>query len=307
MSAPIAVAVVSWNTRDLLARCLRSLAPDHEDGTAGVWVVDNASTDGSPEMVAEEFDWVSLIASEQNLGFGPAVNLVARQARGAWIAPANADIEVFPGALDALLEAGRRDHAAGLIAPRLVLPDGSTQHSVHSFPTVGKALVQAVGVEGRSPALAERLCMVGHWNPDRGRRVDWAHGAFLLARPEAWEAVDGFDDDQWMYAEDIDIAWRMRRAGWVSRYEPTAHVRHAVSAATTQAFGDERERRSMRAMYEWSTRRRGLVPTWGTAAVNTAATGARAVFTRGAERNRWRWHMEMHALGLRRRAKLLDR
>src|SRR3954447_13929249 len=75
--APVTVAIVSWNTRDLLDRCLRSLAPYREGGTAEVWVVDNASSDGSPGLVRERFPWVRLIAAEENLGFGRAINLVA--------------------------------------------------------------------------------------------------------------------------------------------------------------------------------------------------------------------------------------
>lgn len=298
------MAVVSWNTRELLGACLRSLEPDHAAGRADVWVVDNASSDGSPDLVRGEFPWVSLLACDQNRGFGPAVNLVARQTRSEWIAPANADLEFSPDALETLVRSGTQDRLAGLIAPRLVLPNGETQHSVHPFPTIPKAALQAFAVERVSASLADRLCMVGYWNADRARHVDWAHGALLLARRVAWDAIGGFDDSQWMYAEDLDIAWRMWRAGWRTRYEPRARVRHAVSAATAQAFGDERQRRSTRAMYAWSIRRRGPIPTWGTAAVNTLATGVRAGLASGSERERWLWHMRLHALGLRSPVKL---
>ena len=306
MSPPVSIAVVSWNTRALLGACLRSLEPDQTAGLVDVWVVDNASDDGSAAMVRDEFPSARLIESDANLGFGPAVNAVARRTKSEWIAPANADLTMFPGAIETLLATGRRDPLAGLVAPRLVLPNGETQHSVHPFPTVGKALAQALAVDRFAPRVAERLCMIGHWDPERGRRVDWAHGAFLLARREAWDQIGGFDDAQWLYAEDLDLAWRMRRAGWATRYEPNARVGHVVSAATEKAFGDERERRKMRAMYAWSVRRRGLIPTWGTAAVNTAATAFRAAFARGGERERLLWHARLHAVGLRDRVRLLD-
>jgi N-acetylglucosaminyl-diphospho-decaprenol L-rhamnosyltransferase len=91
VSAPVAVAVVSWNTRELLAGCLRSLAPEADAGRAEVWVVDNASSDGSPELVRDEFPWAQLVASDENLGFGRAVNAVAERTESDWIAPANAD------------------------------------------------------------------------------------------------------------------------------------------------------------------------------------------------------------------------
>src|SRR3954469_3504632 len=130
MTPRVTIAIVSWNTRDLLARCLVSLAPEVERGRAEVWVVDNASTDGSPDLVRDRYDWVHLIASDENLGFGRAINLVAGQTASEWIATANADVALRPGALDVLLAAGARDGAAGAIAPRLVLPTGETQHSV---------------------------------------------------------------------------------------------------------------------------------------------------------------------------------
>src|SRR4051812_24858059 len=100
MAAPaVSIVVVSWNTRALLARCLRSLAADAHAGRANVCVVDNASSDGSPELVEREFPWVTLVRSGGNLGFGRAVNLgVKRLPRTPWVAPANADLEVAPGA-----------------------------------------------------------------------------------------------------------------------------------------------------------------------------------------------------------------
>jgi N-acetylglucosaminyl-diphospho-decaprenol L-rhamnosyltransferase len=304
------VAVVSWNTRDLLARCLRSLAPEQQAGRADVWVVDNASSDDSADMVASEFPWVSLVASPDNLGFGPAVNAVARRASPAeWIAAANADIALKPGALAALMDAGTRDRHAGIVAPRLLLDDGSTQHSVHAFPTPLTAALLALGFDRVSGRLADRICVVGRWDDTRRRRVDWAHGAFLLMRRVAFDAIDGFDEQQWMYAEDLDVAWRMRRAGWYSRYEPRAVVHHAVSASTAKAWGDERSRRSMAATYEWLERRSGVGVARAVAALNAGGSGARAALCAAAavtgsarlerERDRHLWHLRLHQLGLR--------
>lgn len=300
MSRPVAIAVVSWNTRDLLAACLDSMAPEHEAGRAEVWVADNASGDGSAEMVRERFPWVHLLALDENLGFGPAVNEVAERTDSEWVAPANADVELEPGALEALLDSGRRDPRAGIVAPQLVLPDGSTQHSVHAFPTLPRTLLQAAAVELWNPRLADRLCVVASFDERRRRRVDWAHGAFLLVRRDAWDEIGGFDRSQWMYAEDLDIAWRAARAGWRTRYEPTARVRHAVSAATAKAWGDERNRRSTAASYAWLERRRGAARARAVAAINCGAAAVRAALAgAGAERERQLWHLRLHRLGLR--------
>lgn len=272
MRPSITIAVVSWNTRDLLRRCLDSMAGEAASGRTEVWVIDNASSDGSAGMVRREFPWARLIASEDNLGFGPAVNEIARRTRGEWIAPANADIALTEGTLEALLAAVRPGD--GVLAPRLVLADGSTQHSVHAFPGLWLAVLFMLGAY-RIPRVGNRLCIEGYWRPERPRVVDWAHGAFLLVRREAFDAVGGFDPAQWMYAEDIDLQWRLGLAGWSARYEPTARVRHAHSAATTKAFGDSRTERHLLATYDWLARRRGVGVARASALVNATAAGLR--------------------------------
>jgi GT2 family glycosyltransferase len=144
--------------------------------------------------------------------------------------------------------------------------------------------------------------------------VPWAIGAFLLVRRAAWDAVGGFDPEQWMYAEDLDLGWRLHRAGWATRYEPRAVVDHHEAAATAQAWGEERTERWQRATYAWMLRRRGLARTRAAAAMNVAgaaarwaalapaarAQPARFAHKRAAQR---RW-MRAHASGLAPRADL---
>lgn len=270
---PVTIAVVSWNTRDMLSRCLTSMAMDVRAGRAEVWVIDNDSSDGSAELVAEHFGWARLIRAGANLGFGAAVNRIASESSGEWLAPANADIELRPGALPALLNAGGRDPSCAIVAPRLVLPDGQTQHSVNAFPTLAVTAAFNLGLGRLFPPLGERLCLPGGWDPDRARTVGWAVGAFLLVRRRAFEALGGFDPDQWMYAEDLDLGWRAAQNGWTTRYEPSASVIHHESTAATHAWGDEQARRKLEAFYAWHLRRRGLVRTRTVAAVSV--TGAR--------------------------------
>lgn len=262
------VAVVSWNTRELLARCLESLAGEVREGRAEVWVVDNASSDGSPELVAERFGWAHLVASRENLGFGRAVNLVAGRTSSPWIAAANADVALRPGALQALVDAGEHDPGAGAIAPRLVLPDGSTQHSVFAFPTLPYSLLLAVAAYRLAGSLGDRYAIPGHWDSTRARRVPWAVAAFLLIRRAAWDAIGGFDERQWMYAEDLDLGWRLREAGWATRYAPDAAVDHESAAATTQLFGPEVAPHWQRSTYGFLARRRGAPYTWAIALAN---------------------------------------
>lgn len=271
----IAVAVVSYETRDLLDRCLQSLEPEYQAGRAEVWVVDNGSTDGSQAMVKARFGWARLVACERNLGFGAAVNLVADRTDTEWIAPANADVELTPGALQTLLRAGAQSPSAGAIAPRLRLPDGTTQHSVYHFPTVPFTLAFNVGARRWVPGLGNWLCFEGDWDPDRRRYVDWAIGAFLIVRRRAWKQAGGFDQEQWMYAEDLDLGWRLRRAGWHTLYEPDAVVHHQSAASTGPAFGEEIRTRWLRSTYVWMLRRRGPGRTRLTAGINVAGAAIR--------------------------------
>lgn len=273
----MAVAVVSWNTRQLLRACLESFEPEVVDGLVDVWVVDNASRDGSAELVEREFAWAKLIASEVNLGFGPAVNLVAERTQHPWLAIANADVELLPGSLARLLEAGLAHPEVGIVAPRLVLADGRTQHSAYPFPTLPFATAFNLGLLGCSDRLAERMLLEGRWSGDQARVVDWAIGAFLLVRRLAWDAVGGFDPDLWMYAEDLDLGWRSARAGWRTWFEPAAPMLHHGAAATSQLWGDERDVRWQRSTYAWMLRRRGLTVARTYALLNTLGAAARVL------------------------------
>lgn len=291
MPAPVAIAVVSWNTRDLLRSCLTSLHADVESGRASVTVVDNASDDGSAELVRDEFPWAELIVSEANLGFGTAVNLAAKRSETEWLAVANADVELTAGALEHLLAAGAAHPRAAIIAPRLIGPDGETQHSVHPFPTLPLTLAFNLGL---ATLAADRLTLEGGWDPERPRTVDWALGAFLLVRRDAFQQIGGFDERQWMYAEDLDLGWRATRAGWQTWFEPTARVRHVGAAATAQAWGEARRERWVQSTYGWMLRRRGLARTRAYALMNAAGALARMGLLRGARRAEMREWFRLH-------------
>jgi N-acetylglucosaminyl-diphospho-decaprenol L-rhamnosyltransferase len=313
-AAAVAVAVVSYDTRELLDRCLRALARDAEGG-AEVWVVDNASSDGSAAMVAERHPWARLHASTENLGFGAAVNLVASRTETPWLVAANADTAPAPGAIARLLAAGEADRAAAILAPALRTPEGTLEHSVHPFPTLGFTLAYNLGAASAGPAsraLAERWCLEHRWSGPRARHVPWAIGAFLLLRRAAFEQLGGFDEAQWMYAEDLDLAWRAARAGWRTRYEPSAEVQHEGSAATRAAWGEARTARWHAATYSWLARRRGPALARAIAAVNVSGAGARAAghalaaAAGGGPEQAWRRDARLrdvrhHALGLRAR------
>ncbi len=270
----VTAAVVSWNTRELLKRCLRSLEPDARTGRLDAWVVDNGSSDGSLEAARAVAPWADVLEPGSNLGFGRAVNLVAARTESEWLLVANADVALEPGALDALLAAGS-DARIGCVAPRLISPDGTTEHSVHPFPTLRFTTAFNLGLHRLSTGGAERLCLEGHWDPERPRAVPWAIGACLLLRREAFDQAGGFDERQWLFAEDLELGWRLRDRGWVTWYEPAARVLHASSAATAPAFGSARTTRFMTATYSTLARRRGRARALLTALVNVFGAAVR--------------------------------
>jgi GT2 family glycosyltransferase len=303
----VTAAIISWNTRDLLLRCLRSLADEVDAGRLDAWVVDNGSIDASAEAARAYAPWARLVEPGENLGFGRAVNLVVGRSQSEWLLVANADIALEPGALAAMLAAAAQARI-GCVAPRLLLPDGSTQHSVYPFPTIPFTTAFNLGLHRISGRLADRLCLEGHWDPERARPVPWAIGACLLVRRRAFEQVGGFDERQWMYAEDLDLGWRLHERGWVTWYEPAARVLHESGAATRASFGEERTPRFMAATYAMLARRRGRLRALLTGTLNVAGAGARLVWMaplalvfptwrgRAADAGRW---LRAHLAGLR--------
>jgi GT2 family glycosyltransferase len=167
---------------------------------------------------------------------------------------------------------------------------------------------------GAPRALRERLLLAGAWDETRERRVPWAVAAFLLVRRDAWDAVGGFDENQWMYAEDLDLGWRLARGGFPTRYVPAAEVEHEHGAATAKAWGDERSLRWQRSSYAWMLRRRGWLLTRTVALIEFAGAAVRYVALWPLarlrpdpwrrRRRRWRWWARMHRTGLERASRL---
>ena len=243
-----AVVIVNHNTADLLERCLDSAIAD---GATSIVVVDHASTDGSVAMVRERFPTVTLLAFDDNPGYGAGVNRGIAATTEAWSLVLNSDTEVEPGCSAALADHAREHPDALVLGPRITEPDGSLQRSCYPEPTVPQLLVQDLGllpVIAAVPPLARRH---PHTAPhDRVREADWLLGAALCIRRDAWEAVGGFDEAYGMYFEEVDFCRRVRDAGGRVQLVPSAHVVH-VGGASTKAYRDALARRyfSSRARY----------------------------------------------------------
>ncbi len=229
-SAPdISVAIVSYNTRDLLRACLRSLMDRQADGEASLEVIvaDNGSTDGSTDMVRAEFPTVCVLETGDNLGFGRANNLALLEAKGRAYCLVNSDAELLPGALSRALAVLESDPKIGLVGGQLLWPDGRLQTSYGSDPTLGGVLREQTftGATVRAPRIA----------PSSGpvTDVDQICGAFMLIRPQAWQEMGGFDPHYFMYNEDVDLNFRLRRAGWRVVFAPEVCITHHLGASSS--------------------------------------------------------------------------
>jgi N-acetylglucosaminyl-diphospho-decaprenol L-rhamnosyltransferase len=227
------VVIVSYRCEELLRECLASLLANRPDGAITVQVVDNASGDGTAEMVAREFPGVELTANTANLGFSRANNPALARGSAPYALVLNPDTKVPPGSLEALLELMDAHPEIGMAGPRLELSDGSFDHaSRRSFPTPLSALGHFTGL-GRRARAGRQLSAYRAPEVASGP-VEAINGAFMLIRRAALEQVGAFDTRYWMYMEDLDLCYRFAQAGWTTWYEPSVTVVHIKAGTSGQ-------------------------------------------------------------------------
>ena len=225
------IVIVSYQSRDHLRDCLRSLRKHTLRAPTRVFVVDNGSTDGTIEMIRREFPEIELHASEENLGFSKANNLAIRRGEGRFVLALNPDTRVIDSRLDDLIRLMEKQPAIGVCGCRLELEDGSFDHAAkRAFPTPLGALAHFSGV-GRRQKVSNRLAQYRAPEVESGP-VDAVNGAFMLMRRSALDEVGLFDEGYWLYMEDLDLCYRFKEAGWMTWYEPTVTVVH-VKAGTS--------------------------------------------------------------------------
>jgi GT2 family glycosyltransferase len=236
----LSIVILNYNTREHLRACITALLAEGSTSLAGgsiraeVLVVDNASSDGSADMIAAEFPWVGLIRSPRNGGFAFGNNQALRRARGATILLLNPDTLMPSGGIGRLLERLRAHPEAGIVGPKLLRPNGSMHLACRrSFPTPATAFYRFSGLARLFP----RSRRFGRYNltfvdPDLPIEVDAVCGACMLLRREVLECVGLLDERFFMYGEDLDWCLRAREAGWTVRYEPSVVVQHQHGAAS---------------------------------------------------------------------------
>lgn len=235
----VSIIIVNWNTRDLLRKCLAAVSQHVHALKYEMIVVDNASKDDSIAMVRAEFPSVQLIENQENVGFARANNQAMRVSKGEFLLLLNSDAFVQTGTIQTLVHALRNTHKAGAAGGLLVNVDGTFQSSYYDFPTLISELLTLAGLN-RQVYWPEHPSHPARTAHEQVARVDWVMGANFLVRREAVDAVGLLDESYFMYAEEMDWLYRMRKAGWHTMYVPTAITTHVGSASNT--IGSPRKR-----------------------------------------------------------------
>jgi GT2 family glycosyltransferase len=222
------IVIVNWNTKALLGECLASIANHPPSGVYEVIVVDNASTDGSAEMVRTSFRDVTLLVNEENAGFAAANNIGIEQSCGDYVLLLNSDTVVRDRALEALLSFMEITPEAGAAGARLINGDGSLQPSCSALPTLLRESMHLFHLDFRQRRMMQR------WDVAQARQVEVLLGACMLLRRTALEQIGLMDEGYFMYSEEVDYCRRLRDAGWKLYWVPQAEVVHFGGQSTRQ-------------------------------------------------------------------------
>jgi hypothetical protein len=230
----LTVVIVNWNTRDLLTQCLDSVWEDlstRGPAASETWVVDNASGDGSADIVREHYPWVHLIENGTNVGFARANNQAIKQAHGRYLLLLNSDTTVHPGTLTQLLTFMDTHPEAGACGARLLNADGTLQPSCQPMLTPEREFWRLTFLEQARPQATYPMHTWGIKTP---RRVEVIKGACLMLRRTALDQVGLLDDGYFMYTEEVDLCYRLAQTGWTLWYVPAAVVTHFGEGSSRQ-------------------------------------------------------------------------
>ena len=232
----VSIIIVSWNAKHHLLSCLNSLENTPNGYSQEIIVVDNASSDGSPDAVARQFPQVTLIKNKKNLGFARANNIGIRQSSGRYICLVNSDVIVLNGCIENLISFMDNHPTTGMVGPRILNPDRTLQHSCRHFPTIWNNLCQALTLNHLFPKsrFFSGPCM-NYWNLDSVRSVDVLGGCFWMVRRKSLNEVGLLDEDFFIYGEDLDWCRRFHQVGWDIVFYPMAEAIHIGAASSNNA------------------------------------------------------------------------
>lgn len=269
-SPDASIIIVSFNTRDLLRECLQTLFGRLRGVSVQTIVVDNASKDGSADMVAQEFPDIELIRNDTNLGFGPANNRGFERATGRYIVLLNSDAFVNPDTLKQSVERMDRETDVGLASGQLVGRDGEGQPSARMFPSLLNELLTISGLSARWPRSRFFGRVDRTWaDPLEPADVDWVPGAYSIIRRSVLEQIGAFDERFFLYFEEVDLCQRIKAAGYRVVYWPEIRIVHiggessrTIKRLTFSGSGSQLTLWRMRSQALYYRKHHGLLGAW---------------------------------------------
>ena len=235
----LSVIILSWNTRDLLFECLKSLSENSYTIDVEFIVVDNASEDDSRDMVRTEYRQVKLVVNDSNIGFGAGNNTGIRASSGRYILFLNSDTVVMQGALDGMVNFADAQVDIGIVGPKLLNADGSLQYSCRRYPNLGTGMFRNTPLGRLFPKNKFTSdYLYSDWDHNTPKEVDWVSGAALMIRRDLVDKIGAFDEDYFMYCEDVDLCWRANHTEisegkpWRVIYLPDSKIFHYIGRSS---------------------------------------------------------------------------
>ncbi|MEN8098343.1 MAG: glycosyltransferase family 2 protein [Chloroflexota bacterium] len=235
-SCDLTIIIVNWNVRDLLRRCLQSLHEANTSLETQIIVVDSASSDGSVEMVSDEFPQVSLLVQKENIGFTRGNNLGIADANSEYILLLNPDTVVDSNALEEMVAYMQEHPEVGVLGPLLVYPDGSIQSSRRRFPTLATLFFESTWLQPIAPRKVLDNYYVKDIPDDEVAKVGWIMGACMLVRQKAIDEAGPLDEGYFMYSEEMEWQRRIQDKGWQVVYYPQVRVVHFEGKSSEQVM-----------------------------------------------------------------------
>ncbi|MGW8160322.1 MAG: glycosyltransferase family 2 protein [Desulfoprunum sp.] len=232
----ISIIIVSWNAKDYLQKCLDSIYKENKKFDIEVIVVDNASTDGSQDMVRTRFPKVQLICNHDNLGFAKANNIGIKQSGGKYLSLINSDVEILPDCFNQLLCYMEENQDIGILGPRILNSDKTLQRSCRGFPNLWNSFCRALALDSIFPKV-KLFCgdMMSYWSHDTIHDVDVLSGCFWFINRKALNDVGLLDEMFFIYSEDLDWCKRFAAADWRRTYYPSVQAIHYGGASSENA------------------------------------------------------------------------
>lgn len=248
MNPLLSIVTVNWNTRDLLRDCLHSVYRETRQISFEIFVIDNASADGSAEMVAAEFPHVRLIQNKENLGYGRANNQGLRLCQGKFILMLNPDTRIVANAIGKLIDFMEAHPEVGMTGPKTLNPDGKIQVCWALFPRLSTIFTNNIPWKEAFSVfkLFKKLVQTEAMYSDKGytvqqvirqQPVDYLLGEFMLTRKTVLDTIGLFDEDVFMYEEETDICYRIHQHGWEIWFVPEAEIIHYEKKSIKQLPG----------------------------------------------------------------------